>query len=263
LVAAMADHCKGSVLFFSCSDSDPVVKEHCQAGGQALFVRDRTIIFSEGGMEQPFALLDQIPLTHRGSIRFQVENALAGIGAALAIELPFDKIRWAAELFFANFVNLPGRFNVVRRNGSTVIVDYGHNPSSLEAIITALENYKCKHRIAIYSTAGDRRDCDMVLQGKMLGEAFDSVILYEDRYTRGREKGEIIRLFRQGLEGAARVKEVREIYGSLNAIDVAMSNLASESLLLIQADEVDETVEYMRKYFPFDIPLPVVDTAKN
>ena len=96
----------------------------------------------------------------------------------------------------------------------------------------------------------------MVLQGKMLGEAFDLVILYEDHYTRGREKGEIMGLFRQGLRGTGRVKEVKEIYGSTKAIDVAMNSLTQESLLLIQADEIDETLDYMRKYFPFDIPLP-------
>ena len=144
----------------------------------------------------------------------------------------------------------------MNRNGSTIIVDYGHNPSSLEAIIAALDNYSHKRRVAIYSTAGDRRDCDIILQGKMLGEAFDSVILYEDHYLRGRKKGDIIRLFKQGLAGSVRAREISEIFGSLNAIDAAMSNLASGSLLLIQADEVDETVEYMRKYFPFEIPLP-------
>jgi len=257
LVADMAKHCAGSVCYFSSTDNSPVISEHCRSGGRALFVRDRTIIFAEGEQERHFALIDQIPLTHRGTIRFEVENALAGIGAAWALGLPFEKIRSAAELFFANFINVPGRFNVVRRNGSTIIVDYGHNPSSLRAIIAALDNYTYHRRVAIYSTAGDRRDCDIILQGKLLGEAFDSVILYEDHYTRGREKGEIIRLFRQGLEGTGRVQDIQEIYGSLKAIDFAMNNLVSGSLLLIQADEVDETLEYMRKYFPFDIPLPV------
>lgn len=261
LVVEMAQRCKGSVLYFSSHDASPVVKEHCKAGGQALFVRDRMIIFAEGKMERHFALLDQVPLTHRGTIRFQVENALAGIAAALALGLPFEKIRSAAEMFFANFVNVPGRFNVVRRNGSTIIVDYGHNPSSLQAIIEALGNYNYRRRVAIYSTAGDRRDCDIVLQGKLLGEAFDSVILYEDHYTRGRDKGEIIGLFRQGLHGTARVQEIQEIFGSTNAIDIAMNSLTPESLLLIQADEIDETVEYMRRYFPFDIPLPATATV--
>jgi cyanophycin synthetase len=263
LVAEMAEYCRGSVLFFSSGDAGPIITEHCRKGGRALFVRDRTIVFAEGSRERRFALLDRIPLTHSGTIRFQVENALAGIGAALSLGLPVKKIRSAAELFFADFFNVPGRFNVLQRNGSTVIVDYGHNPSSLEAIIAALENYKCKRRVAIYSTAGDRRNCDIILQGKMLGDAFDSVILYEDHYTRGREKGEIMRLFRQGLEGTDRVKEIREIYGSLDAIDIGMSNLASDCLLLIQADEVDETVEYMRKYFPCDMAVQVTAAVGN
>jgi cyanophycin synthetase len=260
LVAQMAKYCSGETLFFSSDDEDPVVKEHCKAGGRALFVRNRSIVFAEGQMERHFALVDQIPLTHRGAIRFQVENTLAGIGAALSLGLPFEKIRSAAENFFSNFVNVPGRFNVVRRNGSTIIVDYGHNPSSLSAIIGALENYNYKRRIAIYSTAGDRRDCDIITQGRMLGEAFDTVILYEDHYRRGREQGEIMGLFREGLQGTRRVKEVLEIHGSLNAIDRAMNNLDSDSLLLIQADEIDETVDYMRKFFPFDVPLPAASS---
>ncbi|MBN2107499.1 MAG: cyanophycin synthetase [Deltaproteobacteria bacterium] len=256
LVAEMAGHCRGAVCFFSISGDNPVIREHCGKGGRALFVRDQMIILADGAQEVHFAMLDMIPLTHRGTIRFQVENVLASIGAAWALGLPFEKILTAAETFIANFINLPGRFNVVSRNGSTIIVDYGHNPSSLEAIIAALDNYDHKRRVAIYSTAGDRRDCDIILQGKLLGEAFDSVILYEDHYLRGRQKGDIIRLFRQGLAGSPRTKEVSEIFGSLNAIDAAMSTLASGSLLLIQADEVDETVDYMRKYFPFEIPLP-------
>ncbi len=263
LVAEMADHCPGSILYFSSSDTSPVVHKHRREGGRVLFVRERSIVFAHGPTERHFAFLDQIPLTHRGTVRFQVENALAGIGAALCLGLPFETIRSHAERFYANFVDVPGRFNVVRSNGSTVIVDYGHNPSSLEAIIAALENYHSNRRVAIYSTAGDRRDCDIVLQGRMLGEAFDSVILYEDNYRRGRDKGEIIRLFRQGLADSSRVKEVVEIFDSLKAIDVGMNNLTSDSLLLIQADEVDETVEHMRKYFPSDIPRTVSASVTN
>lgn len=256
LVADMAGHCPGSVCFFALTDNNPVIKEHCAKGGRAVFVRDQTIVLADGAQEINFTQLEKIPLTHRGTIRFQVENTLASIGAVWALGLPFEKILMATETFVPNFINLPGRFNVVSYDGSTIIIDYGHNPSSLEAIITALENYEHKHRVAIYSTAGDRRDCDIILQGKLLGEAFDAVILYEDHYLRGRQRGEIMSLFRQGLEGATRAKEVSEICGSLNAIDVGMGSLSTGSLLLIQADKVDETVEYMRKYFPSDIPLP-------
>ncbi len=254
LVADMAGHCPGTVCYFSSADAGVLIREHCAKGGRGVFVRGQDVVLADGTAETTLMPLEKIPLTHGGKIRFQVENALAGIGAAWSLGLPLEQIRAAAESFAADFGTVPGRFNVVRMNGSTIIVDYGHNPSSLEAIIAALSNYGHNHRMAIYSTAGDRRDCDIIAQGKLLGEAFDSVILYEDHYTRGREKGEIIRLFREGLSGAGRTREVREIFGSLNAIDLGMSSLGSGSLLLIQADEVDETVDYMRKYFPQEIP---------
>jgi cyanophycin synthetase len=254
LVADMAGHCPGSVCFFSSGDANAIIRDHCARGGRSLYVRDKKIILAQGGRETPFMALEKIPLTHGGAIRFQVENAMASIGAAWCLGLPLERIEAAAGNFAADFATVPGRFNVVRMNGSTIIVDYGHNPSSLEAIIAALSTYGHKRRVAIYSTAGDRRDCDIIAQGKLLGEAFDSVILYEDHYTRGRQKGEIIRLFREGLSNAGRARDVREIFGSLNAIDLGMNSLGSGTLLLIQADEVDETVAYMRKYFPQEIP---------
>lgn len=255
LVAGMAEHCKGAVCFFSTSESE-VIKRHRAAGGRAVFVREHVIILAEGAQETAFSTLDNIPLTMRGTIRFQVENTLASIGAAWALRLPFEKVLIAAETFIPNFINLPGRFNVVTMEGSTIIVDYGHNSSSLNAIITALGNYGHKNRVAIYSIAGDRLDSDIIEQGRMLGAAFDRVIVYEDRYLRGRRKGEIISLLQQGLADATRGKEVIEVFGSLKAIDIAMGGLLPDTLLLIQADEVDETVEYMRKYFPAQIPLP-------
>lgn len=260
LVAAMAEHCKGAVCYFSMDAESGVVVRHRAAGGRAVFVRDHAIILAEGLQETAFSSLDNIPLTLRGTIRFQVENTLAAVGAAWALGLPFEKVLIAAETFIPNFINLPGRFNVVTMEGSTIIVDYGHNPSSLEAIIKALDNYGHKNRVAIYSTAGDRLDGDIIEQGRMLGAAFDRVIVYEDHYLRGREKGQIISLLQQGLAAATRASEVTEVFGSLKAIDIAMGDLVPDTLLLIQADEVDETVEYMRKYFPAEIPLPATPT---
>ncbi len=256
LVAGMAEHCKGDVCFFSPDGSGETITRHLAEGGRAVFVRDNTIILAEGAQETQFAPLDNIPLTLRGTIRFQVENTLAAIGAAWALGLSFEKTLIAAETFIPNFINLPGRFNVVTTEGSTIIIDYGHNPSSLVATVKALENYTHKNRVAVYSTAGDRRDADIIEQGRRLGDAFDKVIIYEDHYLRGRRKGEIIALLQKGLADGARVRGVAEIFGSLAAIDRAMTELEPDTLLLVQADVVDETIEHMRKYFPAEIPFP-------
>ena len=92
------------------------------------------------------------------------------------------------------------------------------------------------------------RDCDIVRQGELLGSAFDRVILYEDHYRRGRTEGEIVGLFRKGLESAARTKEIVEIVGATKACEAALASAKSGELVLLQADAIDETMQWLRGY---------------
>jgi hypothetical protein len=82
----------------------------------------------------------------------------------------------------------------------------------------------------------------------LLGEAFDKVILFEDHYLRGREKGAIISLFRKGLESANRTKEVLEVEGADNACETALNAAKPGELILMQADTVDGTMQWLRSY---------------
>jgi cyanophycin synthetase len=248
LVAAMAPYCPGRVVFFSCNGDHRVIVEHRRKSGRAVFMRQDAVILAEGDHEQRLVSLDCIPLTLDGRVRFQIENALAAIAAAWSLGIALEKIVASVSSFTADIDNVPGRFNLVRLNGATMIVDYGHNASSLEAIIEALDNFSPPNRTIVYSTAGDRRDSDIILQGLLLGEAFDSVILYEGHYMRGRGKGEIISLFRKGMNGTGRAKEVKEVYGSLNAIDQGLRFLRPNTLVVIQADVVDETIAHLQNY---------------
>jgi cyanophycin synthetase len=173
---------------------------------------------------------------------------LAATAAAWALGLPRDTIRTGLQTFGCDMEKTPGRFNLFEIGGATVIVDYGHNPSSLEAMIEAMDNFPHQRRLAVYSAAGDRRDIDMIQQGEMLGEAFDRVIIYEDHYLRGRNPGEIIKLFKTGLDNGSRVEDVIEVVGSVKAVEAALRSAQAGDLLLIQADVIDETVEFMQKY---------------
>jgi cyanophycin synthetase len=249
LVASMAQKCPGSVLYFAMSGDHPLLQEHRAQGARAVFVRDNSIVLAAGEQETVLMPLDHVPLTHGGRIPFQVENTLAAVGAAWAMCLPLEMMATRIDCFTANLNQVPGRFNVIDFNGATIIVDYGHNVSSLEALIRAIERYPHPQRTAVYSTAGDRRDCDIIRQGELLGEAFDRVILYEDHYRRGRAEGEIIGLFRQGLAAGRHVKEILEFRGSLNAVQAALDAVRPGELLLVQADEIDETVNFVSKYF--------------
>jgi cyanophycin synthetase len=249
LVAAMAGHCRGSVLFFARAEGDPVLAAHRHAGGRAVFVRDGGIVLAQGARETFLAALDRVPFTHRGRVTFQVENALAAAAAAWTLGLPLEAIREGLGTFAGDLDDAPARFNVVEVNGTTFIFDYGHNPSSLACVIAALDAFPHRRRTAVYSGAGDRRDCDLVRQGELLGHAFDRVILYEEEHCiRGRKPGEIAALFRQGLAGGRRVREIEEVTGAVRAAESALRTCSPGDLVLVQVDLVDETVNLIRDH---------------
>ncbi len=258
---AMEPYSAGKICYFALDGSNPVIVRHRHAGGQALFVRDNHIIVAEGSHEEVFMSLDRVPLTHGGHVTFHVENTLAAIAATRAMKVPDDVIRARAESFAADMEKVPARFNVLTIHGATVIVDYGHNADALAALIPVISKFPHQSRTCVYSTAGDRRDCDMTRQGELLGEAFDRVILYEDHYLRGRTEGEIIRLFRSGVELGKRVRQIDEIRGADAAVEVALRSAKPGDLILVQADTVDETVGFIRRYVESIAPEPLLDDA--
>lgn len=248
LVVEMAAHCPGGVVFFAIDPDHPVIVRHRGVGGRSVFVRNGHIVLAEGDREETVVALDHLPLTRGGQVGFQVENSLASIAAAWSLGISTELIRTRAESIAADIDKVPGRFNVLEIEGTTVVVDYGHNVHSLVAVIQAIDKFPHTNRLCVYTTAGDRRDIDIIRQGELLGEAFDRVVLYEDHYKRGRADGEIMGLLRQGLKSAPRAKEIIEVKGANNACETAMSLAKPGDLVLMQADTIDETVQWLRDY---------------
>jgi cyanophycin synthetase len=248
LTAGMAARCPAKVIYFAQDSADPIVVAHRQQEGRAVYVREGSIVAAEGEREIEIIPLVDVPLTLGGRIGFQVENALASTAAAWALGLSRESIRAGLQTFSAGMDQVPGRFNLFEINGATVVVDYGHNAAALTAMIEALEGFPAERRLAVYSAAGDRRDEDLIRQGELLGDAFDKVILYEDHYLRGRASGEIIGLFRKGMASGSRVSETVEIQGAIKAVEHALRSVKAGDVLLLQADVIDETVEFMQRY---------------
>jgi cyanophycin synthetase len=104
-----------------------------------------------------------------------------------------------------------------------------------------------KRRSVVISGAGDRRDEDIRDQTRILGKAFDDVLLYEDQCQRGRSEGEVVALLREGLAGATRTTYIDEIKGEFAAIDKALARLQPGDLSLILIDQVDEALAHITK----------------
>jgi len=251
LVLAMAEKCPGHVALFAVDPLCPPLVEHVKTGGVAVTVIDGIITVLKGESEWRLVPVPDVPLTLGGCAPFQVENVLAAAVAGWCLGLPREALRSGLTSFQPNLSQSPCRFNVVSVDKASVVIDYGHNPSSLKAVVGALEGLAGHRRLAVYSTAGDRRDEDIVRQGELLALHFDHVILYEGHYLRGRRKGETLELFRRGITSAgdaARVAAVTENVGALEAVHAGLDMLKPGDVLLLQADQVDETARWFDEW---------------
>ncbi len=244
MVAAMADMCPGSVTFFAVDIHHPVMAAHRAQGRRVVYVEDGQIVACEKKRQLRIPL-SQIPITRNGTIGFQIENAMAVVAAAWALDVDWETICRGLASFVNDAATAPGRFNYFDYRGAAVIADYGHNPDAIQALIPAIESIPAKKRLVVISGAGDRRDEDIRRQTEMLGDAFDEVILYQDQCQRGRADGEVLGLLRQGLAHAGRAKKMDEINGELLAIDTALSRLMPGDVCLILIDQVDEALAHI------------------
>lgn len=247
LVAGMAPHCPGKVIFFAQNGHHPVLVTHRARGNRVVFVEAGDIVVTEGAMQHRMPLAD-IPLTGAGLLGFQIENALAAVGACWGLDMDWQHIVSGINSFHNDSKNAPGRFNLMHYRDATVVADYGHNPHAMRALVAAFDALPADSgmkRTVVISGAGDRRDEDLRELTRVLGAAFDNIVLFEDACQRGRADGEVLGLLREGLQGATRASHVEEIRGEFIAIDRGLSLLKPGDQCLVLVDQVEEALEHL------------------
>lgn len=103
-------------------------------------------------------------------------NLLAVIGMALKIGISYGRIQEA----LAVFTGIPGRLQMhILSNGAIGVIDYAHNPSSYEAVLSALRQ-KTDHLIVIFGAGGSRDKYKRPIMGRIAALFADQVILTAD-----------------------------------------------------------------------------------
>ncbi len=210
-----------------------------------MFVRNGAITLARGESEETLIDLERVPLTHGGRVGFQVENVLAAAAAAWALDTPLAAIRAGLESFQGDGAQSPGRFNILSSDGVTVIVDYAHNSSALSALVGALNQFPHQRRSLVF-TACNRRDADVVRMGEVIGNGFDSVILYQDQGNNDRTDGDLNTLLRRGFDRGARISEVSEAPGELTAIEEAFRDLHPDNLLVVGVESIEAGLAHVQ-----------------
>jgi UDP-N-acetylmuramoyl-L-alanyl-D-glutamate--2,6-diaminopimelate ligase len=108
---------------------------------------------------------------------FNVQNALAAVAAARALDVPMDTI--AAALAQAGRV--PGRFEPVDEGQDfAVLVDYAHTPDSLDNVLRAARAITRGKLHVVFGAGGDRDTAKRPLMGQAAAEHADRVIVTSD-----------------------------------------------------------------------------------
>ncbi|ANN77077.1 cyanophycin synthetase [Bordetella flabilis] len=234
----MAGLCDGDVVFFGLDPHLSAIASHVALGKRAVYIQDGHVVLAHGSRQERLSEVAAIPLTLQGRVDFQIENVLAAVGAAWALGVPADIIRVGIETFDVERADAPWQFTLVERGRATVVVDGAHNAAALRALIAAAERFPASRRRVVYGAGKDRRDEDLLEQGRLLGDAFDQVVLYDDAtVTSRRPAGQARALLRGGAQAGARATAIADEPDHALAIQTMLDSIQPGDFVVVQCDE--------------------------
>lgn len=182
---------------------------------------------------------------------FNLSNALAAAGSALALGVPFREV--VSRL--ASAPQVPGRMDVIVGTPFVVLRDYMHTPDAYERVLGTLRPLTTGRLMVIFGCGGDRDRGKRPEMGKIAAERSDLVILTTDN-PRTEDPERIIDDIVAGIPGGGAGKVLR-ILDREEAIHAAVALLQEGDTLLL-AGKGHETYQiYGKEKVPFDEPTIV------
>ncbi|HYG64254.1 MAG TPA: cyanophycin synthetase [Thermoanaerobaculia bacterium] len=245
-VARMADHSPGKPVYVTMQRNNERVRRHIRDKGRAIALEEglngRMIVLYEGEDHVPLLWARQIPATIDGHALHNVQNAMFAAAIAISMGVSLENVRQGLRTFTTDFYQTPGRMNFYNEHAFRVLLDYAHNAHGMTAMAqTVREMTVHGRRLGVVSAPGDRRDEDILDVARAAAPAFDLILLREDDNRRGRERGEVGELLRQGLlaAGFAADRIVPGVFDEPEAVQRSLETAQPGDLLVIFGDKLD------------------------
>lgn len=170
--------------------------------------------------------------------KYTVYNSLAAIAVCSLFNCQMDAILLA----LAN-VKVPGRSEIVPiKKTFTVMIDYAHSPSSLEAILTAVKKHAKGRIICVFGCGGNRDIPKRAMMGEIAGRLADFTVITTDN-PRNENPKSIMQNIEEGM------KKTRGLYKCIEnrkeAIKFAM-RIAWKNDIIILAGKGHETYQILK-----------------
>lgn len=176
--------------------------------------------------------------------KFNAYNMLSALGVVHSLGLDIEQLAESMK----SLKVIPGRMEQYRlKNNAQCFIDYAHNPSSFEAVLSTLRQMT-SHLIVVFGAGGCRDKNKRPIMGTVAQKYGDIVVLTSDN-PRDEDPVDIINDIKQGFSSDA-----LEVYTELNrtkAIELSYGLSKPESVIAVLGKGRDEYQIVGDLTFPF------------
>src|SRR6185437_10188221 len=159
-----------------------------------------------------------------------------------------DDIRTSLQTFIPSAAQTPGRMNIFNFKDYTVMIDFAHNADGFTGIKEFLATVDSPYKIGIITGTGDRRDDDIRDLGRISSEMFDHIIIRQDKFLRGREAEDIVRLLVEGIQEKKPGQSYEYIPKEIEALKHAFTIAKPGTFITALSDVIDNAIEVVESY---------------
>jgi cyanophycin synthetase len=236
------------VAYFTMDENNPVVVEHCRMGGIAAIYENNFITIKKGEWKFRVSKVSSIPLTFGGRVSFMIQNVLAATLATYTYGFKTEDISLSLETFIPSAAQTPGRMNIFDFKDYKVMIDFAHNADGFRGISEFLSTIDSPMKIGIITGTGDRRDNDIRDLGRISAGMFDHIIIRQDKFLRGREANEIVKLLVEGIRETDPEQSYEYIPKEVEALKHAFSIAKPGTFITALSDVIDNAIEVVNSY---------------
>ena len=237
-----------NVAYFSMDENNPVIVEHCKNRGVACVYENGYITIKKGDWKFRVEKVTTIPLTFGGRVSFMIYNVLAATLASYVYGFTIEDIRMSLETFIPSSAQTPGRMNIFDFKEYKVMIDFAHNADGFRGIQEFLSTVESPYKIGIITGTGDRRDDDIRDLGRISAQMFDHIIIRQDKFLRGRQAEEIVKLLVEGINEVNPKQSYEYIPKEVEALRHALSLAKPGTFITALSDVIDNAIDLVQSY---------------
>jgi len=177
--------------------------------------------------------------------KFSVYNALASIGACLALGIDLEDIKAGLK----KEKGVPGRAQLVPTGRDfSVLIDYAHTPDGLQNILSTVRDFAKGRVITVFGCGGDRDRTKRPIMGRIAGQLSDFCVITSDN-PRTEDPMKIIRDIEEGIKDTGSSYVVIE--NRYQAIKYAITNAEKDDIIVLagKGHETYQEINGVRYHF--------------